>query len=122
MEAGTPLVPDPRLVTIVEASCRAEGIAALTGTLWTTDAPYRETRAKIAAYRRAGVLGVDMETSAMHAFGQVRGVSVCNLLAISDELWREWRFGGPVFGDARWRAEKAILWSVTMRPAEIDRQ
>ncbi len=58
----------------------------------------------------------------MYAFGQVRGVPVCNLLVVSDELWREWRFGGPGFGDARWRDEKAILRSVAMTPTEINRQ
>lgn len=60
------------------------------GPLWTTDAPYRERIDTIAAYRSRGVLGVDMETSAMYALGQFRGVRVCNLLVISDEVWRPW--------------------------------
>ena len=50
---------------------------------------------KIEAYGRQGVLGVDMETSAMYALGIYRSVSVCNLLVVSDELWHEWR---PAFG------------------------
>jgi uridine phosphorylase len=112
IEGGAALLPDARLMTILEESCREEGIAALTGPIWTTDAPYRETRAKIGTYRRQGVLGVEMETSAMYAFGQVRGVSVCNLLVVSDELWREWHFDGPAFANATRQAEKAILRSV----------
>jgi hypothetical protein len=32
-----------------------------------------------------------METSAMYALGRFRGVRVCNLLVISDELWQAWR-------------------------------
>jgi purine-nucleoside phosphorylase len=31
-----------------------------------------------------------METSAMYALGQFRGVEICNLLVVSDELWKEW--------------------------------
>jgi purine-nucleoside phosphorylase len=31
-----------------------------------------------------------METSAMYALGQFRKVEVCNLLVVSDELWKEW--------------------------------
>lgn len=61
------------------------------GPHWTTDAPYRELRSKVESYRARGVLGVDMETSGMCALGAFRGVSVANLLAVSDELWHEWR-------------------------------
>ncbi|GAC1326878.1 MAG: hypothetical protein NVS2B16_19230 [Chloroflexota bacterium] len=58
-------------------------------------------------------MGVDMETSAMYAFGQTRGSSICNLLVVSDELWRAWHFGGLALDDARGRATNAILRSVT---------
>jgi purine-nucleoside phosphorylase len=52
-------------------------------------------KSKIAAFRQQGVLGVDMETSAMYALGKFRGVQVCNLLVISDEVHSEWK---PAFG------------------------
>jgi len=115
-EPGTPLIPAPQLVTIAMESCQAEGLAALNGRVWTTDAPYRETHAKIRAYQQQGVLVVDMETSAMYALGEVRGVAVCNLLVVSDELWRAWRFGGPGFDDARRRATKAVLRCAAATP------
>jgi uridine phosphorylase len=117
--AGTPLAPDPCLPGIAEQSCDAEGLAARSGPVWTTDAPYRETRAKIVAYQQRGILGVDMETSAMYALGQVRGVSVCNLLVVSDEPWREWRLGGPVFDEARARAVNAVLRCVAATPTGL---
>ena len=68
------------------------------GRQWTTDAIYRESVADIDRHRKTGVLGVDMETSAMYALGQVRGVEVANVLAVSDELWHEWN---PAFGSER---------------------
>ena len=49
----------------------------------------RETLDKITNYHNQGVLGVDMETSAMYTLGQVRNVEVCNLLVVSDELWNK---------------------------------
>jgi uridine phosphorylase len=82
--------PSPRLVKALQTTCKIEGVETLTGQLWTTDAPYRELTSKIESYRHRGVLGVDMETSAMYALGQFRRVEVCNLLVVSDELWEEW--------------------------------
>ena len=82
--------PSPRLVKALMAACKVEGVKALEGTVWTTDAPYRELTPKIESYRSKGVLGVDMETSAMYALGQFRGVETCNILVVSDELWEEW--------------------------------
>ncbi len=74
-------------------------------------APYRELISKIEDYHNRGVLGVDMETSAMYVLGQVRNVEVCNLLVVSDELWHEWRpaFGTPELRVASQKAEQVIL-------------
>lgn len=109
--ADVPVGPSARLVQAVAAASRAEGVDPITGPLWTTDAPYRELKSKIEAHRQQGVLGVDMETSAMYALGRFRGVDVCNLLVVSDELWSEWRpaFGQPELREAMQRAERAIL-------------
>ena len=77
----------------------------------------RETEEKVRTYAQRGVLGVDMETSAMYAVGIFRGVEVCNLLTVSDELWGDWH---PPFEAehleaakvAKERAERAILATV----------
>ena len=65
------------------------------GPHWTIDAPYRELRSKVQDYAQQGVLAVEMETSAMYALAQFREIRACNLLVISDELWKEWK---PAFG------------------------
>lgn len=105
------LTASARLTNLLQQSAEAEGARVLSGTVWTTDAPYRETLGKIAAYRGRGVLGVDMETSAMYALGRVRGVEVCNLLVVSDELWHVWNpaFGTPVLEEASRRARQVVL-------------
>ncbi len=114
LDDKTALAPSPRLRQIIIECCQTEGVNVLSGPLWTTDAPYRELVTKIEAYRQQGVLGVDMETSAMYALGQVRRVEVCNLLIVSDELWHEWQsaFGKPELRDATQRAKDVILHSL----------
>jgi uridine phosphorylase len=102
----------PRLLTIAKQACEEEGIPPLVGPHWTTDAPYRELVGKIESYRRQGVLGVDMETSAMYALGKVRTVDVCNLLVVGDELWQEWK---PEFYSAKLEAAWGDLERVVYR-------
>jgi len=86
---------DPDLLEHLSIASLAEGMLVRRGPHWTTDAPYRELVPTIDRYRQQGILGVDMETSAMYALGQFRNVRVANLLVISDEVWHEWR---PAFG------------------------
>jgi len=56
------------------------------GSMWSTDAPYRETVAKVTRYIEKGVLGVDMEFSALCAVAAFRGVSLAAVLLVSDLL------------------------------------
>jgi uridine phosphorylase len=56
------------------------------GTVWTTDAPYRETPSKVAQYRKSGVLAVEMEMSALMTLSVYRSVRLAALLVVSDEL------------------------------------
>jgi len=106
------LSPDQRLVEGLQSVAEAEGASVATGPQWTIDAPYRELGSKIAAYRERGVLGVDMETSAMYALGRFRGVSVCNLLVVSDELWGQWR---PAFRSDELEAATKLAQRIVLK-------
>jgi len=108
------IAPAPKLVRILRESCEEDGLKPALGPHWTTDAPYRETLDKITNYHDQGVLGVDMETSAMYTLGQVRNVEVCNLLVVSDELWNKWdpAFGTDRLREAAERARNIVLRSV----------
>ena len=77
----------------LRAACEQAGVATRAGLHWTTDAPYREHKEKIVAYREAGVLSVDMEVSALYALAQHRGIECAAILAISDEVREPWRLG-----------------------------
>lgn len=55
-----------------------------TGTAWTTDAPYRETAAAIAAARAEGITCVEMEAAALYAYGAARRRAVVCLAHITN--------------------------------------
>ncbi len=61
--------PDTELLACAEkALSELSDISVHRGTIWTTDAPYRETVAAIASAREAGALAVEMEAGALYAF------------------------------------------------------
>jgi len=106
--------PDKELANIIKNKGASLGLQIVPGMQWTTDAPYRELNTKIAYYRDRGVSAVDMETSAMYAVGVFRGVSVCNVLIVSDELWDQWNpgFAGPALNTSFMKAKEAVLAAV----------
>lgn len=53
---------------------------------WTTDAPYRETRAKMQLRKSEGCAAVDMECSALAAVAEYRGIEFGQLLYSGDQL------------------------------------
>ncbi|MGL4731586.1 MAG: nucleoside phosphorylase [Clostridium sp.] len=94
----------------MESSFKELGYEYKLGKQWTTDAIYKESLEKIDKYSKLGVYGVDMETSAMYAFGKATNTKVCNVLAISDELWRPWNpgFGGEIVQGGLKKATKIV--------------
>jgi uridine phosphorylase len=56
------------------------------GSVWSTDGVYRETRGKFRKFRDAGVLAVNMETSAVFALAKYRNIEVASVQVISDTL------------------------------------
>ena len=107
---------DPDLLASLRQAARDEGVQTFEGSQWTTDAPFRELKNTIEIHRQQGVLGVDMETSAMYALGQFRGVRVANLLVVSDEVWREWNpaFGSEALANATSQAMRIVERAVAL--------
>jgi purine-nucleoside phosphorylase len=91
---------DSGLNRILERALERDGLPFRKGTLWTTDAPYRETASKVKTYRDKGVLAVEMEMSALMTLAAYRSVKLSGLLVVSDELFDlKWHrgFSSPVF-------------------------
>ena len=52
------------------------GLPVLSGAVWTTDAPYRETKQQLAEHAQQGVLAVEMQAASLFAFAIARGIPV----------------------------------------------
>ena len=86
--------PDAELLNTLTGLLDERGIEYGRGGVWTTDAPFRETREKVIEYGGRGVLAVDMETSAVMAVARFRQWRWAGLMVVSDELWGDkWRPG-----------------------------
>jgi len=83
---------DTALVEKLTAAIQSRGGVCSTGATWTTDAPYRETRAEIQQYQSEGVKVVEMESSGLFTIGQVRGVQTASVVVVMDSLATfEWK-------------------------------
>jgi uridine phosphorylase len=95
-----PAEADPSLLGDIRAALDARSLSYREGVNWTTDAVYREHRQKVDLYRRAGVVTVDMELSALFTVARVRDVRCAAVVCVSDELHGDrWDigFGGGGF-------------------------
>jgi uridine phosphorylase len=54
------------------------------GTVWTTDAPYRETRRQLDQYGNEGVLAVEMQAASLFALAQVRKAEIAVVAHVSN--------------------------------------
>jgi uridine phosphorylase len=77
---------DPAVVSAIEDVLRRSGVPFTTGTTWTTDAAYRETKEKVALRRSEGCITVEMEAAALLAVAHFRGVTLGQLLYAGDSL------------------------------------
>lgn len=69
-------------------------IRVVKGGVWSIDALFRETRDKVVEYSRIGILGVDMESTALMTVAAYRKVKLAVVAAVSDELYgEEWKKG-----------------------------
>jgi len=118
------------MLTLTEAAARL-GVAAstlrhqirrgklhgrLVGKTWTTDAPYRETLAKVQRRKSEGCVVVEMESAAFFALAQFRGVTFAQILYGGDDVsgdheWdnRAWQSQTPVREKLFWLAAEACL-------------
>ncbi len=76
----------PQLVSHLQAALAEGGLPSVVGAVWSTDAPYRETREEAELYGREGVKAVDMESAGLFAAAQVRGREAASVFVIGDSL------------------------------------
>jgi uridine phosphorylase len=54
--------------------------------VWTTDAPYRETKKQLNKWTRERVLAVEMQAASLFAFGVARQASVASVAMVSNAV------------------------------------
>ncbi len=85
------VAPTQRALAAVESVLRENKHAYVRGKTWTTDAVYRETRARMNRRRREGCVVVEMEAAAFFAVARYRGVECAQILYGGDSLaGRRW--------------------------------
>jgi uridine phosphorylase len=77
---------DPTLVTLADKALKADGLRAIVGSTWTTDAPFRETADAIEAAKQRGVLAVEMEAAALYTFAKACQVSVLCIAHVTNTM------------------------------------
>ncbi|HUT52982.1 MAG TPA: nucleoside phosphorylase [bacterium] len=82
-----PPLAGPKATLALEQALKSERVRYQKGQVWTSDAFYRETRDKVRRYGQQGVLGVEMETSALFTVARYRGVNLGALMVVTDELF-----------------------------------
>jgi purine-nucleoside phosphorylase len=97
----------------VKGASRRQGLHLRRGAVWTTDAVFRETPAKVKAHQQAGALAVEMEVSALYSVAAFHGVTCLALLTVSDLLadltWR------PGFKAERFKTNRRRLCEAALQ-------
>jgi len=60
------------VASLLESELRTQPLPVRSGTVWTTDAPYRETEEQLASHAKARVLAVEMQAASLFAFSAAR--------------------------------------------------
>lgn len=77
---------DQRLITCLDGVFEDSHPPVFLGATWTTDAPFRETETAINYSRSQGILGVEMEASALYAFAEARDHPVICFAHITNQM------------------------------------
>ncbi len=76
----------PELVDLVAATWADPALPLHIGATWTTDAPFRETEAMIAACRDAGILAVEMEAAALYALATAQQRDIICFAHVTNQM------------------------------------
>ncbi|MCB2012587.1 MAG: nucleoside phosphorylase [Geminicoccaceae bacterium] len=100
---------------LAETLTRAMGTVGLPvrqGLVWTTDAPYRETRTQIAHWALRGVLAVEMQAASLFAFGKTCGVATGMVTHVTNAIDHD----GEPFHKGPEDTDVAMLEAITRIP------
>ncbi len=80
LPAEETVIGDIGLTALLQEELSELDLPVVSGTVWTTDAPYRETAEQLERHATNGILAVEMQAASLFAFGEARGVR-CGVVA-----------------------------------------
>ncbi len=83
---GREIEVDMSVIACIEEVLRERHVPYVVGKTWTTDAIFRETRARAARRRSEGCITVEMEAASLLAVARFRGAQLGYLLCAGDSL------------------------------------
>lgn len=89
LKASKYITPTKSLFNKVVSVLKKEKCDFQTGTVWTTDSIYRETKKEIIMHKKDGVLGVEMEDASLYAVAEHHNISIASIHMVSDILHTE---------------------------------
>lgn len=99
--------PEGRWAAEAARRLQALGLTVHRGPLLTTSALFAQPKERVAEWRKAGYLGVDMETSAVFTAARALGMEAVSAVFAWDELYRGRSFLSPFDEDERRAQEHA---------------
>ncbi len=106
---------DRNLAEALTAAMQPIGLPVRQGLIWTTDAPYRETRSQINHWASRGVLAVEMQAASLFAFGQARGVSTGLVAHVTNAIDHD----GDPFHKGPDDVDETILGAISRIPSPL---
>jgi purine-nucleoside phosphorylase len=86
--------PSDRLTEEIENQLHSNDLQFKRASIVSTDAPFRETRTWLEQKQKDYIDLVDMETSAVFALAEFKGIEAAALMIVSDEVWSgKWKKG-----------------------------
>lgn len=86
MKPSEEIVVNEKYVSEFIEVLNSKNVSYVKGKVWTTDAPYRETKSKIYKRKEQGCICVDMECSAMNAVAKFRNKDLFQFFYAADNL------------------------------------
>jgi uridine phosphorylase len=77
---------NPDLLYMLLNAFTGTAIPVRIGTVWTTDAPFRETASAIRFFKEQGVAAVEMEAAALYAFAEARSKPVICFAHVTNQM------------------------------------
>ena len=122
LPASLYVATDEVLNNWVEQFLQSSGKPVVRGITWTSDALFRETKARCAKRREQGAVVVEMECAGFAAAAERLGMRFSEFVFFSDTLvdTNQWQmFGGQTGGDERRSLKITLLYALLERVSKI---